>query len=517
MGCDSKDESGIGSLDSNTQIVLTFVTQNNGTSTRSAADDPDGYEEGVEYENDIDFSGSDYKIYFFTNAATDTKGGTLIAEFTPEEISTDGSGSTYTTYTLKGKVPTALIGVKAFKVVMLANWGSENYLLEVTVGKTTIDDLCEGTFSATAKFTIGENNLIPFYGVQEYSGIEIREGVTTTLTTTPVRLLRAVAKVEVILTAESDVVGFDAVSIVNYNSTGYCAPWQVYKAEDYDTDYANWETDFTSLHLVNGANDTGSKTQPFTQISGATQDTRRIYLPEYDNSGNDYSYISLTVDGEPYEIYFAEYTDGVTDNTTLSNRYDIKRNNLYRFYVTLKDRELRVYVETWDEVFDNEWSFGELAHLIYADDDINYFTADDGYIYASLVVEGEEENPTVYLQKVSQSTTGYVRIPETITYMGYTYTVIGIGSYSFDADQDVTFIDIPATVTYIEKEAFHGDTGLEAIAVHSEEPPTCAEDAFDGDDLNTIILYVPTNAVEKYSTTSPWSSFKNIVGIDFVQ
>ncbi len=363
-----------GTLDDKSHIVLTFVTPNDnastrsdGTGTRSADGDPDGYEAGIGYEDYINISGSDYKIYFFTYDSGDEKGGTLIAEFKPTDVK-EVDGNSYTTYTVTGDVPNELLSVTDFSVVMLANYGL--WYPSVTVGSTTIDDLCEGTnttFNAFNKFVIEADNLIPFYGVQEYSSVSFTTGETTSLKT-PVSLLRAVAKVEVIVTSDSDVNTFDAVEIVNYNSTGYCAPTGVYTADDYNADYGiqpeddEWPNVFVNgLHIVGGANDTDSKTQAFTQITDANQDTWRIYLPEYDNSGDDYCYITVTIDGEEYNIYFAEYTDGTTDNTDTSKRLNLKRNNLYRFYVTVTTEEavIRVVVNDWKYLFDNTYTFGE--------------------------------------------------------------------------------------------------------------------------------------------------------------
>ncbi len=367
-----------------THVVLTFVTPNN-SSSRSAMEDRDGYEAGIDYEDDINISAGDYKIYFFSYESGDEKGGTLIAEFKPTEI-TQSSTSSTTTYTMIGDVPNELLDVSNFRVVMLANWGVQ--YPSVTAGTTTIDDLVEGTyttFNASTKFTINESNLIPFYGVQEYTGITFTIGSTTNLST-PASLLRAMAKVEVILEEGGDIEAFDDVSIVNYNSQGYCAPAGVYTAEDYDTQMNNnpssdnWADEWVKdLHLVNGKNDTDSKTQAFTQITGASQDTWRIYVPEYDNvsNTNDYSYITLTIGDTPYYIYFAEYTDGATDNSILTNRYNLKRNNIYRFYVTilLEEEEykivIRVWAEKWEELFDNSYEFG-------GDDDGNNDEPDDG-------------------------------------------------------------------------------------------------------------------------------------------
>ncbi len=386
-------------LNGKSYLALTFVTPNDGTATRAAgsttsatraaANDPDGYEEGIGYEDYINLAGGDYKIYFFSynpNDANDTneqKGGTLTAEFKPESTTSTSDGTT-TTYTITGSVPEALLTETDFRVVMLANWGW--WYPGVTEGETTIDDLCEGTnttFNAFKKFVIDADNLIPFYGVQEYTNVTFTSGTTTTLGT-PISLLRAVAKVEVILTpdesvdddgnANSNINEFSNVSIVNYNNQGYCAPWGVYTAADYDTEMnnnpssGNWDKEWVDgLHLVGGTNDTGSKSQDFTNISRhsynidgttGTYDTWRIYLPEYNNMGDDYCYIQVYVDGDPFTIYFADYTDGIIANTETSNRYNLKRNNLYRFYVTVEYGYLRVHVNKWENTYDNEFTFG---------------------------------------------------------------------------------------------------------------------------------------------------------------
>ena len=62
---------------------------------------------------------------------------------------------------------------------------------------------------------------------------------------------------------------------------------------------------------------------------------------------------------------------------------------------------------------------------------------------------------------------GDIVIPEQITYNGKTYTVTTIGEYAFYtggiASGSVTSVTIPRTVTKIEKDAFHGCSGLTEI------------------------------------------------------
>ncbi len=397
-------------FDNKSYLTLTFVTPTEGTPTRAAADmatrassyEDDGYEEGIEYENYVDFDKNDYKIYFFTySTANDTKGGTLLAEFEPTEI-TPVAGVDVTKYTLTGNVPDALADISNFRIVVLANWGTYP---EVTVGTTTIDDLCEANAGTSTTSTYAamvdsdgkatmtsEENLIPFFGVQEYTGVSFRTGETTTLST-PISLLRSVAKVEIIVTADSYVHELNTASIVNYNSRGYCAPWQVYTAADYDTSASKnpsstqWGEEWVSdLHLVNkdasgnGINDDSTtpktilmyKVQDYeattdetTGVTTVTQlETWRAYVPEYNNMSTDYSYMTVNCDaagvdenGEnedvDYTVYFADYNAstgkttayGEDEETDMPDRLNIKRNNLYRFYVTIEPFTFQVYID----------------------------------------------------------------------------------------------------------------------------------------------------------------------------
>ncbi len=335
--------------------------------TRSVTSDTHIYEEGSAWENYIDIAGGDYRIYFFTNdrddaSATDDSGrNTLIAEFVPTEL-TSVNGAYYTRYTISGKAGDDIAAHSDFKVVVLANWGRYP---TVTAGETTIDALVEGdntTFSAETFFNgVDADHLIPFFGVREYSGVEWKEGWRTTLIG-DISLLRAIAKVEVVMSEDSEIDGFDDVSIVRYNSEGYCAPKGVYLRADYDHDYI-WEQDFTdNVHLVGGRNSTGGGSAPLSRQPVSGPDVWTIHLPEYDNTslGSDPSFIKVTVDGTDHEIHFANYTDGETSSNA---DYDILRNCLYRFYVTVLvvEREItitvRTHVDKWEACFDNEYTF----------------------------------------------------------------------------------------------------------------------------------------------------------------
>lgn len=326
----------------------------------------EGYEVGETYENYIDVENNNYRIYFFTS---DNK---LIARFEPDGFVVT-EGSDYRDYSVLGKAPAVLVNHKNFKMVVLANWPQYDDDTMKT-GETLLADICDagwGQFDSFSSFELGPERLIPFYGVHEYNNIEFKSGEATLLPE-PVTLLRAVAKVEVILkTDDHSDLSFSEVKLRRYNKKGYCAPKAVFSQDDYDHD-GEWNSDYVSnLHLVENSNDAEEKLQNFHFASrwvgadGYKYEKWIAYLPEYQNinAGDKYSCIEVRLDaqtdeGEPYRVYFANYDEsGKTDNNDNAKRLDINRNNLYRFTVTVLDNKLTVNVQEWKYAYDNEYTF----------------------------------------------------------------------------------------------------------------------------------------------------------------
>ncbi len=302
-----------------------------GEMTKAPYPDGEGYVPGVGSENRVDVENGDYRIYFFDS------GNVLIDRFEPEGFLAV-EGSDYIDYTMLGKAPDGLVTHSDFKVVVLANW--QKYKDEAMVpGTTTIDALCSAdwaVFDCPSDF--GADFKIPFYGVHTYNGISFESGSAEILDD-PVALIRAMAKVEVILDytkEEFQNVTLKDVEITRYNKTGYCAPTGVYSETDYV--HGNWNDDYVqSLHLYDAsAVGTGLK---FHKQAGAGKETWVAYMPEYKNKGsNEYTSIDLKFSWQsdtevPFKVYFAKYAGGITDNTLSDNRLDIFRNNLYRFTV----------------------------------------------------------------------------------------------------------------------------------------------------------------------------------------
>lgn len=349
--------------------------------TRAAAE---GYEDGETDENYIDIAGGNYRIYFFDG---DNK---FIARFEPSGfIATEGSD--YCHYSVLGKAPDALVEHSDFfKMVVLANWPSypedlnekkeEN--LPLVEESTTIEEICTADWAQYGCLTDGKKNptaialdpfaanpkerkLMPFYGVHEYGDITFTPGQATLLEES-VTLLRAMAKVEVILETDDDLdLSFSSVVINRYNARGYCAPKDVFTQDDYDHGENPDEDYVKDLHLTNeGKNDEDEKelvcrsVRMWTDEDGTRHEKWEAYIPEYENiDDSTYSCIKVKLDDvqtEPYTIFFANYDGGQTDN---SDRLNIERNNIYRFIVTVHDSRFKVNVQEWKYAYDNEYTF----------------------------------------------------------------------------------------------------------------------------------------------------------------
>lgn len=364
---------------------------------------PDGYETGSELENTLNLSRG-YRIMFFT--ADGDGGGKYIASFyanyNPPQVRPDG---TYR-YNLIGSFPNDL--PTKFKLVVMANWPgypseAADAPLLLQKGVTTIKDVTthqssQFDYAQSLGSWIDEDHLIPFYGVREYdlSQIDnsiigndgkIKEDAYINLSgdNLALPLLRAMAKVEVVL--DNDLMAFESVSIDRYNAKGFCAPYSSdsdwkYDHSDYDHN-STWSLDYVkALHLTaaGNANDAGVKTErvEFKKISDATPTTKErwvAYIPEYRNVGVD-DYCSITVavatpDGTPESVASGKYTKKIyfaTNGSSTFNdlyadtyatltqpgRYNIERNNIYRFSVTNTsgptDLEVSVDVQPFSEL-----------------------------------------------------------------------------------------------------------------------------------------------------------------------
>ena len=176
----------------------------------------------------------------------------------------------------------------------------------------------------------------------------------------------------------------------------------------------------------------------------------------------------------------------------------------------------------------------------------------DPEAWCKMEIGNEHSSPLSHAKKVLvyDIETDQIDIPEGVT---------SIGKYTFYQCQCITSLKIPATVTSIGSSAFEGCTGLSSLALsdglesiggsafegctglknlvipstvntitinafrnckgitdvycYAENVPTTDENAFDGTLTEKSTLHVPSNALEAYKASWPWSDFKEIVAL----
>ncbi len=89
---------------------------------------------------------------------------------------------------------------------------------------------------------------------------------------------------------------------------------------------------------------------------------------------------------------------------------------------------------------------------------------------------------------------------------GYT----SIGYEAFASCSALKQVELPSTITAIGSEAFSGCSALATATVKVETPVAITADVFDGVDLNTCRLLVPSASIGDYKADAQWGKFKLI-------
>ena len=132
--------------------------------------------------------------------------------------------------------------------------------------------------------------------------------------------------------------------------------------------------------------------------------------------------------------------------------------------------------------------------------------------------------------------TGDVVIPDSVTYEGYSFAVMGIESNAFDGCFELTSVVIPNSVETIGEQAFQGCTGLTSVTIGrgvttigakafnycnalttvkclGMVPPVMAStDCFTATAYNRATLLVPRNYEATYTAADYWYKFAHIDG-----
>lgn len=285
----------------------------------------DDDEIGSTDENHIDIANGNFRILFF-----DT-GNKFLSMLEPQDITLEPQTTDERIYNVKGTLNEPLPG--DFKIVVLANYGSDNYPKDLTAGQSSISDACKAIYDYPSGFEPNAKSdvpkVIPMYGIKTCTGISFTHDLLSHLGT--IDMLRAMAKVEIACADENIVITKAVINCVN--SSGYCAPSGMYD------NTAN----VTSLHIP-----TDATVSEDTKDYGSGAKKIAFYIPEFDNSDSsakiELTFKTTTTGNRTGTIFIQDYT---SDTPT---PFDIARNYIYRFTVQLRSSlEVQYTVCPWNE------------------------------------------------------------------------------------------------------------------------------------------------------------------------
>lgn len=307
------------------------------------------YDPAWDFEKYIDFEGKDIKFLFF---GSDDK---LITEFVPNGISaTPGDSANHSKkYLVLGALPFEMKKgeKKELKLMILANWQNrttQKRYPDFTPGMS-INEIWESQYSI---FAFGQDNiipsgenLIPFYGITNVITLEDKDFTEDTQFTAKigtVHLLRAIAKVEVILEDETAKKWeLEDVWFSRYSNRGYAVPKDVKLQTDYVKD--TYVGDYTSTpYLPEASNTTGPL--KFKEIESGKRWI--AYVPEFGNisgettNNSDISVKFKNSEFESQSFAFSKYVGGQP-----TQPLDILRNNWYKFTIKKNDETIVLEVD----------------------------------------------------------------------------------------------------------------------------------------------------------------------------
>ena len=92
-------------------------------------------------------------------------------------------------------------------------------------------------------------------------------------------------------------------------------------------------------------------------------------------------------------------------------------------------------------------------------------------------------------------------------------SVTTIGDEAFRGCSGLTSVTIPNSVTSIGNWAFESCAGLTSVTCYATEPPMIEDNSFKDVPVDNIVLYVPTESMEKYKEAKVWKNFMEIESI----
>jgi hypothetical protein len=314
-------------------------------------------EAGIGYENYINTN--DVHIFFFSQPSTSAWGDRLF-EFTPSAKYKTSDG----VYTMDGELTSEQYDIlKAnnfnFRITVTANWGLQSDQFDTgNQGFFCWNDVNAYEFDYS-NYTPSAETPIPMYGVKTYSNVEFKKGKNTDLGN--IDMLRAMAKIEVVLEASSKDTKLSDVVLSSCLAKGQCSPTAMYDNTVQDPQTVNINIPGNNSAKAN-YNMFPDKLQnvAFKKVSDTNY---LIYVPEDLNTGSyrtgsaTESYITLKINGSDYKLRFMEYdTESGTPKDENANPYNIIRNHHYLYtiiwtnHLTLKYKVIPWNEETADDI-----------------------------------------------------------------------------------------------------------------------------------------------------------------------
>ena len=103
---------------------------------------------------------------------------------------------------------------------------------------------------------------------------------------------------------------------------------------------------------------------------------------------------------------------------------------------------------------------------------------------------------------VANSYSGHIAVPQQVTHEGVTYTVVGIGT-SFKNSANLTYLEVPSTVTKFEYQSFQQARRIDTLVSHSTTPITVAYGTG-----NPSALFVARTSTEPLRVEVPCGSLR---------
>ena len=215
---------------------------------------------------------------------------------------------------------------------------------------TNLNNLADLTFTNPNTTTVTG---IPMWGIATYNNVTVYTTVAQAQSnplTTPVYMLRSMAKIEVTLHEDMVSAGYtlDGATLSKSLTAGYVLP--AYK-NDSGTELALKDLAATTNlgidEVFHPVTETASNVTSDASMT-LNDGTVTIYVPEFDTESNNKLQITLNLgDKGEKSFYHGYYTDGVCT----SEVRDVIRNHYYKYTVNIDDGgelELTLIVNPWD-------------------------------------------------------------------------------------------------------------------------------------------------------------------------